>query len=162
MELSVKRAYDEVCAPTRGICNRRIDRVHFPTKVDGYKAIPTCGGEMRWGGRIDLRETFYFFLISHQPSHSYTHRVRNGLTIAANRITLFLATISCGDEQPSPRLRGSQGKPTEHNPRRPRRRLHVAQTLVIGGRVACRMTTGQLQWQYAGSRFQTVRGQGSA
>lgn len=135
MELSVKRAYDEVCAPTRGICNHRIDRVHFPTKVDGYKAIPTCGGEMRWGGRIDLRETFYICLISLQPSHSYTHRVRNGLTIAANLITLFLATISCEEEQPSPQLPGWHGKPTEHNPRHPGRRSHVAQRSVGGWHV---------------------------
>jgi hypothetical protein len=100
-------------------------------------------------GRPDYSEkTFYIFLISLQPSHSYTHRVRNGLTIAANLNTLFLATISCGNERPGPQPPGSQGKPSEHNPRRQGRRLHVAQALVAGlhvgsicmsGRFACRV-----------------------
>jgi hypothetical protein len=105
-----------------------------PPRWMGYEAIPTCGGEMRWGGRIDLRN-FLLFLFSLQPSHSYTHRVRNGLTIAANRNTLFLATISCPDERPSLQLAGSLGKSTEDNPRQPGRRSHVAQTLVGGWRV---------------------------
>lgn len=59
--------------------------------MDGCRPIPTYSREVRWDSQTDWRNVLPF-LFSVQPSHSYTHRVRNGLTIAANVSTLFLMT----------------------------------------------------------------------
>jgi len=59
--------------------------------VDGCRPIPTYSRVVRWDSQTDWRNVLPF-LFSVQPSHSYTHRVRNGLTIAANVSTLFLIT----------------------------------------------------------------------
>jgi hypothetical protein len=72
---------------------------------------------VRWVSQTDWRNVLPF-LFSVQPSHSYTHRVRNGLTIAANVSTLFLITHYFDCDGRVCLLTCSHTAVTDDNPRR--------------------------------------------
>jgi hypothetical protein len=99
--------------------------------VDGCRPIPTYSREVRWDSQTDWRNVLPF-LFSIQPSHSYTHRVRNGLTIAANVSTLFLITHYFDGEGRVCLLTCSHTAGTDDNLRR-KGRSHGPRPILVDG-----------------------------